>query len=398
MEKRTARLFAHCPLVFVLLANALVYICPAIYTTFLSAYFTRLGLSAGRIGLLFSLSPLMYLLASPRWARLADRSGKRRLVLSGICTGAAASLLLLPLAKGFPVTFLVMLLLDIFVTSLVPLSDSIILMHSRELGIPFSTVRLGGTIGYAIVVILCGFFLRGSGEAMFPTAALAFLLYALLILSFPSEPSPATPREKERRSGSLLGLVRGMQPEFLFVLAFAFLGYTGLSVLAAYLGAFMVNLGYSHLEIAIASTISALSEIPTLLLIQRFARRQPILRILLISCIAFAVRLLLVSIGTLPLIYGSSLLQSISYMPLYYCCVTYVSAHLPDSLQSQGQSLLVLCQSGLGGLTGYLLGGQAIAAWGAAYTYRLTACVIVLCSLALYAWYLHTKRKDVQHG
>ena len=85
-------------------------------------------------------------------------------------------------------------------------------------------------------------------------------------------------------------------------------------------------------------------------------------------------------------------------MPLYYCCVTYVSAHLPDSQQSQGQSLLVLCQSGLGGMTGYLLGGQAVAAWGAAVTYRVTAVLITVFASALYAWYLHTQRKDVHHG
>ena len=398
MEKRSARLFSRHPLAFVLLANALVYICPAIYTTFLSAYFTRLGFSAGKIGLLFSLSPLMYLLASPRWARLADHSGKRSLVLAGICAGAAVSLVLLPFTRGFVSTFLVMLLLDIFVTSLVPLSDSIVLMQSRAIGIPFSTVRLGGTIGYALVVILCGFFLRGSGRAMFPAAAFAFLLYALLILAFPREQAAASLPGKTKRSASLLGMVRGMQPEFLFLLAFAFLGYTGLSVLAAYLGAFMVKLGYGHLEIAIASTISALSEIPTLLLIQRYLRKQPVHRILFLSCTAFALRLVLVSSGTLPMIYGSSLLQSLSYMPLYYCCVTYVSAHLPDSQQSQGQSLLVLCQSGLGGMTGYLLGGQAVAAWGAAVTYRVTAVLITVFASALYAWYLHTQRKDVHHG
>ena len=398
MKKLPASVSQRWALASILLANAFVYVCPAIYATFLSAYFTRTGLSAGEMGILFSLSPLMYLMASPLWARLADRTGKRKQVLALVCTGSAVALLLLYRCRSFISTLAAMLLLNVFVTSLVPLSDSIVLMRSKALGIPFSRVRLGGTLGYAIVVILCGFFLHGTGAIMFPIAAASFLLYAALILTFPQESAADSSIAHHARAPLSQGLLRQLQPEFWFVLAFAFLGYTGLSVLSAYFGAFLVGLGYGHLEIAIASTFSALSEVPTLLLMHRLVQRQPIMRLLCLCCIAFALRLALISLGILPLIYAASTLQSVSYMPLYYCCVTYVSEHLPASQQSQGQSLLVLCQSGLGGLTGYLLGGQAVSTLGTTSTYRLFAMLLVFCALGLYACYSYTlKRKDVQH-
>ena len=75
------------------LADAFVYMCPAVYTTFLSAFYTRRGLTGTQTGILFGISPLMYILIQPLWARLADRSGRRREVLQIICVGSAAALL-----------------------------------------------------------------------------------------------------------------------------------------------------------------------------------------------------------------------------------------------------------------------------------------------------------------
>ena len=374
----------------VVLANAFVYICPAIYTTFLSAFLSRDGLTASQIGIIFSLSPLMYLIAAPLWAKLADYTGKRTQILAMICVGAAASLLLFYFSSGFTAYFIAALLLDIFVTSLVPLSDSIVLFRARKLNVPFSTVRLGGTFGYALVVILCGFILTGKGEVMFPAAAGAFMLYALLMLFFPQSAEQGSPKSHKAPNG---GILKEMTPEFCFVLAFAFLGYVGLSVISAYMGSFMVSKGYDHMEIAIASTISALSEVPTLLLIRRWTKGKSIVKVLSFCCIMFAVRALLVSSGSLPLIYGASLLQSVTYMPLYYCCVTYVSEHLPPEKQSQGQSMLVLCQSGLGGMVGYLLGGQVIQHVGIPTAYRIFALLVLVGATALGMLYKKLDRK-----
>lgn len=380
----------------IVLVNAFVYMCPAIYTTFFSAYLSQEGLSVSQIGVLFSLAPAMYIVATPLWARLADFTGRRVRVLMGICLGTAGSLMLFFVSKGFTACFFAALLLDAFVTSVVPLSDSVLLEESKRLKVSFSVVRLGGTVGYAAVVVTCGFFFSANPALMFPVAACAFVLFAGVLALLPKNQKPAEKMSKQPvRLAGAGGIRAYLTTEFWFVLLFGFLGYIGLSFIAAYVGSYMIALGYGHMEIAIAGTISALSEIPTLLFIRRGIGKHSLVNVLFLSCMLFGLRAFLVSTGRLSLMYCASLLQSVTYMPLYFCCVTYVSGHLPPEAQSQGQSLLVLFQSGMGGIVGYLLGGQAVQWLGMKNGYRLFAAIILVGALVLMGVYqMKCKRKE----
>ena len=63
------------------MANGMYYICIALYSPFLSAFFSSRGMSAGQIGILAAVAPVASLLIQPIWARISDRSGKRRIVI-----------------------------------------------------------------------------------------------------------------------------------------------------------------------------------------------------------------------------------------------------------------------------------------------------------------------------
>lgn len=77
-----------------LMANIAYWVAAGTYGPFLSAYYTARGMTAAQIGVLLSISPIASILIQPLWARLSDRSGKRKLILMFITLGAAGTSLL----------------------------------------------------------------------------------------------------------------------------------------------------------------------------------------------------------------------------------------------------------------------------------------------------------------
>ncbi len=344
------------------LADAFVYMCPAVYTTFLSAFYTRQGLTGTQTGILFGISPLMYILIQPLWARLADRSGRRREVLQIICVGSAAALLCFYLGSGFAAYLPAALLLSGFVTAMAPISDSIILIQAARHDLPFAKIRLAGTLGYIAIVLLCGRLFTAHPEWMFGCASAMFLMYACAACLLPVDAGDAQrQRAGRRRQSGLRAYIRG---EFLFLLLFAFCGYVGLSFCTTYSGAYLTRLGFDQMTVAIASVISAVSEVPVLLVLSRRMERMKPLRMMAFACLMTALRTLLTGSGVLVLMLLAQLLQSVSYMLMYYCGAVFISRRLPEELQSSGQSLLVLVQSGCGSLVGSVAGGRLVDAAG----------------------------------
>lgn len=367
---------------YLAMMDAFVYMCPAVYATFLSAFYTQKGLTGTQTGILFGISPLMYILVQPHWARLADRTGKRREILCAICIGCAVSLLGFYLGSGFWAYLPVVLMLSSFSTAMVPVSDSIILIRAGACKLPFSYIRLGGTLGYIAVVLLCGRVFTNHPEWMFAGASLMFFLYALTALFLPGE--GARQEQQSRRAERTTGIRAYVHGEFLFVLLFSFCGYVGLSFCTTYVGSYLVQLGYDRMTIAIASVFSAVSEIPVLLLLNRHGNRIRPLHLLLIACLATGLRTLLTGSGVLPCILAAQLLQGPSYMLMYYCCVLFISSHLPEQLQSSGQSLLVLVQSGCGSLVGFIVGGRLIDAVGIHNSYMIYGTATLVGALVLW--------------
>ena len=148
-----------------LMANITYWMAAGAYSPFLSAYLTAKGMTAAQIGLLLTLQPAATILIQPLWARLSDRSGNRRLVLLLLTLGAAASSLLYERAGGFWSYFAATLAFTAFFSALLPLCDAIVIQGAAQYHRDFARIRMGGTLGYALVVFLIGFYLDKTPTA-----------------------------------------------------------------------------------------------------------------------------------------------------------------------------------------------------------------------------------------
>lgn len=375
-----------------LMVNSFIYIGASVYAPFLSAYYTIRGVSASQIGILLSVGPVVSIVIQPLWAWLSDRSGKRRAVLRMVTLGTAGACLFYYLGSGFGFFFLAAILYASCSTSLVPLSDAIILRRAEEQGLDFAKIRMGGTVGYAVVAFLAGFYLKESPAAQFVLAAGGYLILFWFVGRLPADEIPGPDEEAAGEAASQSGGVFDSK-EILFVLAFAFISNVGLTFLTAFLGVYALELGYDQSLIGGLNFISAMSEVPALLCIRKILKRFGPVAVLSFSCAMMCLRIFLASGGTLAMLLLSQALQCVTYITVYYSCVVYVSQHVRPDRQSRGQSILVMVQAGLGAITGNLLGGVAVERLGIRSAYRTAALgLILLTALVTLGVWLYRKR------
>ena len=71
------------------LINGVYWITMGMYFPFISTFFLKRGMDTLQIGILTSISPVAAIAVQPLWARLADRTGKRKQGLMGLAAAAA---------------------------------------------------------------------------------------------------------------------------------------------------------------------------------------------------------------------------------------------------------------------------------------------------------------------
>lgn len=386
---------------------------------FLSAYYKRIGLSFTQIGVLLAIGPIFAIFIQPLWAMLSDRTGKRKLLLILLALCTAGAYLLYYLGTSFAVCLLAVLVVSLFSLALLPLCDALVIDRANAYGFPFARIRIGGTLGYAVMVFGAGMFLEKFDGAQFAVASVAYLLFAGAVMLLPQgrarkEAAPArkevAPARKEAAPArkKAAPAKRKAVParesifdtsEILFVLALALIESLGLGFCGSFTGSYAVELGFGSSLIGVLSCISALSEVPILLFAGKLMDRFGEIPLLIFSGVMMSLRLCLTGMGLVPAMISAQLLQSVTYMTTYICCTQYISKHVRAGKMSQGQSALAIVQSGLAAVASNLFGGMLVDAVGTRQAFfAVAAGVLVVALLVGGAYFLrkgtHTSCAD----
>ena len=164
--------------------NAIIYIASGFYTPFLSAYYAQKGIDAEKIGILLMIGPCVVLLIQRFWAKISDRTGKRKEVLLVAIVGSGFSMLLYYLGNSFLCMFFATVVVTSFTTAVIPLSDAILIARSLKEGYSYSVIRLGGTLGYAVMTICAGMYLKTRPQMQFVFAFFAYMILFCFCNSF----------------------------------------------------------------------------------------------------------------------------------------------------------------------------------------------------------------------
>jgi PPP family 3-phenylpropionic acid transporter len=347
------------------------------FTPFWSLYLQSLEFSAFQIGVLMSLLQVSRIFAPNLWGWLADHTGRRAAVVQLAALLSLTFYLGVFAGDSFIWMFAVMALMSLFWSASLPLVEAITLGHLGAGGEGYGRIRLWGSVGFIIAVILLGYVLDYA-----PVRALLWIVLGLkvgILLLSRKIPEPIiVPHHTDDQP--VWNILR--RPDVAAFLAACFLMAAAHGVYYAFYSIYLVEHGYSKSVVGWLWALGVICEVLVFMWMPRMAARFGLWRILLVSFALAALRFFLIGWGVeyLLIIVFAQTLHAASFGSFHAAAVALVHQFFRGKHQAKGQGLYTSISFGLGGTLGGLMSGYTWEALGAGWSFSISA----LCALAGY--------------
>jgi PPP family 3-phenylpropionic acid transporter len=331
------------------------------------------GLSGTQLGIILAISPLVGMIAQPLWGQVADRTGARSRLLACLTLGTALGYVGLGLAQGFWHILIAMAALAAVGTAIFPLMISVSLAILRDAGRhAFGRVRVWGTVGYFILVLVFPWLLEShqatsvvrsaAGQISQPGLGLMFPITAALVLvsaaiGFFLPQKGAVALRAKRGDWRELARNRPFIRFLFFALTAHFLMHGPM-----WLFPLFVRSRGGDLDTIRAMWILMLTfEVPLVLLTGSGLKRLGARGLLAVGVFAGGVRWTLCAIFTDPLLlFGVQALHGVTVVGLNLGSPLYLDTVAPERLRSTAQGILSMVGMGIAGIASNTAAGWLV--------------------------------------
>jgi PPP family 3-phenylpropionic acid transporter len=357
------------------------------FNPYLPLWLQELGYGLMAIGLLTSLQSATRLFAPYFWGWLSDHSGQRVKLLR-LCAGVAllASMLLWR-PWGTLGLFLVLLLMFTHTSGMMPLSEAVLAQQVSQSGAfdarRYGRVRLWGSLGFLVTVVLAGAWFQRHGLGSFPYWATATLLGVVVsVWAMPDHPeAPHASHERVR----ILPVLR--QPRVAWFFASVFFHVLAHVLVYIFFSLYLDALGYGKGVIGLLWAVAVVVEIGWFFTQGRWLPRLSLAHWLLLAAGLMLLRMVITaSAGAwLMALFVAQAVHAVTFAAHHSVCIAMLSQHFPDRLRARGQALYAMLGYGLSGVCGGALGGWVSSRWGLASVFWLAAASAGVAMLAAWA-------------
>mgnify|MGYP001827103016 FL=1 len=344
-------------------------------------YLQSRGFDAVAIGSLMALLMATKIVAPNVWGWLGDHLGHRMLIVRVASLVTVLAFVNMFWAEGYWGIALVMLGYSFFWNASLPQLEVVTFTYLGDKVKRYSLLRLWGSVGFIVTVILLGILLDYLGTEVILWAVLG--MYLGIFLASLSIPDPA-PQPHPSTQESIFQVLK--QPSILAFFVAVFLMQAGHGPYYAFYSIYLENHGYTKGSIGLLWGLGVLAEVLLFLFMHRLLKRWNADRILVISMLLAALRWLL--IGYFPefpwVLLLAQLLHAASFGSFHAAAIHLVHHYFKGRHKGRGQALYASLSFGAGGAVGSLSSGFMWQHWGAALTYTMAAAV-ASCG-ALVAW------------
>lgn len=327
-----------------------------IVISFLPLYFEVIGLSGSKIGLLLAMGPLSALIFQPLWGYLSDRYKTVKKMMVLLFIGVFLSVPILFLTTNIYLLLLMMVVFYSFFSPLGALSDSLAQRTSKQYGNTFGSIRMWGSIGFAVTGIIGGYILTmiGIQNILYPYLFYSFLsfLFVMKVSDVKDGSHPITFSDSKRVLGN---------KKFIFFIFFMLLIAMTHRANDTYLGIFISSLGGDESLVGWAWFIAVSSEAFIFATSRYWLNLYNEHTLIIISAFLYAVRWFLFAVIETPIgIILLQLLHGVTFGVFYLTAFELVSKLVPKELNTTGHLLFTSFFFGLSGIAGSLMGGFII--------------------------------------
>ncbi|MCA0755529.1 MFS transporter [Paenibacillus sp. N4] len=352
-----------------------------VLSPFLPVYFQTKGYSSGQIGFMMMLGPLLAVFFQPVWGYLSDRLGTVKKIVFLLWSLSILSSIGLFAANGYGTTLVFVTLLYFFWLPSLPLMDSITIRATERRGKSFGSVRVFGSIGYTVVLIVGGILL-GKWLGI---SNLSFIFWAAwvvpLVLLFKLRDEPAS---GERMSlQSLKPILKNKS--FLWFLLLVFIISVPHRMHDVMFSLYLTEAGGSDSLVGWSWALAAAAEIPAFALLSRYLHRVREFNLIGLVCLLYAVRWLAYAIAKDPwILFALQAGAAVTFAVFWITVVHYTVNILPKQLTSTGQSLLAMVFLGFAGISGGSIGGWLEDRYGGSSMYVFASVVSLIAAIVFF--------------
>lgn len=317
-----------------------------------SLYLHSLNLPPYEIGKLIAIFSITRIFAPNLWGYFSDLTGMRMPIVR-FTTGCAA----LSFSMILPVTDFwrlatIMMLFTFFWNAALPQMEATVINH---LGLAqYGRVRLWGSVGFILIVLLVGIILDTIGINALPLILL--LLYIALWLSSLLIPE-APVRGLSYASSNFCQLL--IKPRVISFIIGTFLMQVSHGPYYTFYSLYLETHGRGRILISTLWALGVLCEIGIFLLIGRWLLHYQAQRVLRLTLILATLRWLMIGLGIdylLILILGQ-ILHAATFGAYHASAIHLVHDYFPENCQVRGQALYSSLAFGAGGAVGSLYAG-----------------------------------------
>ena len=346
---------------------------------YMALYFSHLGFSAARIGELVAIPMLMRCIAPNVWGWLGDYTGRRLAIVrfGALCGLACFSLILVD--KSYAWLAMVMALYAFFWHAVLPQFEVITLTHLQGQTSRYSQIRLWGSIGFILSVVVLGRMLEWFSLDYYPQLLLLILLGIIASSWWVPNAQPVVSGVREAGEGFLRQLIRPGVLAFYVSVALIQLSHGPYNT---FLTLHLEHLGYTRGMIGLLWALGVIAEVLMFMVMSRVLQRFSVRQVLITSFVIAAVRWLLLGnlADHLAILIVAQLMHAATFGSFHAAAVHYVQRSFGARQQGQGQALYAAL-SGTGGAVGALYSGYSWNALGAGWTFAIASLAAMAAAI-----------------
>ncbi len=365
---------------------------------FVAVFLLDKGYTNSEIGIIIALSNVLAVFLQPLIASLADKYENVTIktiiwIWTAVIFITALGLTLLKEASFLVSACITLAIVGVMV--LQPFINTIsVQLEERGIFVNFGVCRACGSFSYAVISTVIGVLLRYYTVSLIPfsTVILAVGIFGSvsILLRQKKELKEGEQWEKKghdsvdkkrkeetKEAQDLVTFLRLHMKFFIFLVGVTFIFYY--HVLSCnYLFQIIESVGGDSASMGVASAISAVVELPAMILFIKIVQKVGCRKLLRISGFFFVVKSILFFMATsVEMIYVAQLFQSGGYALFIPASVYYVGKLLNRADMVKGQSLVTTAIT-LGGVFASVVGGRMLDNYGASTTLLVGAIVAVI--------------------
>ncbi|WP_080849171.1 MFS transporter [Cytobacillus gottheilii] len=340
----------------------------------LSVYLSEAeNLNGYQIGIIMSINPVVMIFFQPLWGMISDKTNSPIKILT-FTTFIAGTLALGYLAfSGYSAIFFIAVLVAIFQSAIIPVSDSISISYTSKVQYNYGNIRLFGSLGFGLAVFIMGRLSEWNNQVIFISFFLALVLASILAWRMPSE-------KKKQKPNLLLGVKDILtMKKFLLFLLVTFLIFGPNLANNTYFGLFIEGSGGTYTGIGVAFLIAVLSEAPFMKAANGLIQRLGLLNIMLLaSCVSLIRWVLYFTEPSLWIVYSTAVFQGISIGLFIPAALQYLREITPTHITATAITLYSAIGNGLGNWFCTFFGGIIFEEFSIFHVYLFYAILAAL--------------------